>query len=92
MRHPKVRREGRKTTLFFYAALYGNRRLGFTYKPTLHKNLICRKNFFSQRIINDWNNLPAEVVNVKTISQFKKELDSHWIKDQERYRVLKAKA
>ena len=54
------------------------------YKPTLHKNLNCRKNFFSQRIINDWNNLPAEVVNVKTISQFKKELDSHWSKDQER--------
>ena len=62
------------------------------YKPTLHKNLNCRKNFFSQRIINDWNNLPAEVVNVKTISQFKKELDSHWSKDQERYGVLQAKA
>ena len=42
--------------------------------------------------INDWNNLPAEVVNAKTISQFKRELDSHWSKDQERYGVFKAKA
>jgi hypothetical protein len=31
-----------------------------------------RKNFFTQRVINHWNTIPAEVKNVKNVHQFKK--------------------
>ncbi len=62
------------------------------YKPTLHKNLNCRKHFFSQRVINDWNELPKEVVSAKTITQFKARLASHWGMNQDRYGVFKAEA
>ena len=62
------------------------------FKPTLVKNLNCRSQFFSQRVINDWNSLPRNVVNAKTVSQFKSELDSHWKKSKLGYGVLKADA
>ena len=39
------------------------------------KNTSMRKEFFDTRIIQDWNNLPKEVVNCKTLSSFKKTLD-----------------
>ena len=44
----------------------------------LHKNfchLNCRKYFFSQWIINDWNNLPQEVIESDNIWTFKSKLD-----------------
>jgi hypothetical protein len=31
-----------------------------------------RKHFFTQRVINHWNTIPAEVKNVKNVHQFKK--------------------
>jgi hypothetical protein len=31
-----------------------------------------RKHFFTQRVINNWNNIPADVKNVKNVHQFKK--------------------
>ena len=33
--------------------------------------------FFSNRIINNWNNLPNDVVNAKSINEFKNKFDSH---------------
>src|SRR5664279_3936589 len=36
-----------------------------------------RKNFISQRVINDWNDLPEEVVEASTVESFKKRLDKH---------------
>jgi len=30
-----------------------------------------RKFFFSQRVVNSWNSLPAEVVNAESINSFK---------------------
>ena len=36
-----------------------------------HVKLDTRKNFFSQRVINDWNNLPKEAVNSATLLGFK---------------------
>ena len=40
--------------------------------------LDVRKWFFNQRIIDDWNNLPAEVVSKETVNGFKNALDRHW--------------
>jgi hypothetical protein len=31
-----------------------------------------RKHFFTQRIINNWNRIPAEIKNVKDVHKFKK--------------------
>ena len=33
---------------------------------------------FSQRTINDWNNLPADVVDAPALNAFKNRLDEHW--------------
>ena len=37
-----------------------------------------RQNFFTIRTINDWNGLPAEVVEAPNINTFKNRLDKHW--------------
>jgi len=39
-----------------------------------HCRLDVRKHFFSQRIINEWNNLPGAIVNSGTINEFKTKL------------------
>jgi len=45
-------------------------------------NLRCRttirQNFFSSRIVNEWNKLPLEVVDAPSINAFKNRLDRHW--------------
>lgn len=37
-----------------------------------------RKNFFSQRVVNVWNNLPENIVSAPNINTFKNRLDKHW--------------
>ena len=37
----------------------------------------CRREFFSNRVVNKWNSLPPEVVNCNTIDTFKKKYDKH---------------
>jgi len=37
--------------------------------------LELRRNFFSQRVVNAWNKLPDEVIDVKTVNAFKQALD-----------------
>ena len=51
------------------------------FKKQLHKGLNLRKFFFSQRVIDTWNNLPEDVVNVKTTNQFKGKIDKFWSKN-----------
>ena len=34
-----------------------------------------RRNLFTQRVVNVWNSLPQNVVEAKTLSDFKKKLD-----------------
>ena len=36
-------------------------------------------NFFTNRVINIWNSLPQEVVNVDTLSKLKNKIDCHYI-------------
>ena len=42
------------------------------YKPALKRGLNCRTNFFSIRVINERNMLPAQVVETKSTNMFKK--------------------
>ena len=46
-------------------------------KPYARLNL--RKNFFCNRIVDDWNSLPSEVVSADTLSSFKAKLDALWL-------------
>ena len=36
------------------------------------------QHFFSNRIVNNWNSLPEEIVNSKTLNSFKNRLDKYW--------------
>ena len=40
--------------------------------------LDLRKYFFSQRVIDDWNSLPEDVVSSENINQFKNRLNTFW--------------
>ena len=43
-----------------------------------YHRLNIRANFFTQRVINNWNNLPNEVVLANSIGSFKSKLDDYW--------------
>ena len=50
--------------------------------PLKAKKKYCRtnlrKSYFSYRIVDNWNSLPAQVVQAKSINAFKSKLDRHW--------------
>ena len=46
------------------------------FKPRCHTTI--RQNFFSSRIVNEWNKLPQEVIDAPSINAFKNRLDRHW--------------
>ena len=47
------------------------------YKPRPKTNL--RKNVFSHRIVDNWNSLPASVVEAPTLNSFKSRLNKIWV-------------
>jgi len=49
-------------------------------KPRARTNV--RLNSLSDRVINDWNNLPPNVFNAHSLSCFKNLLDKHWTDSQ----------
>ena len=46
------------------------------FKPRCHTTV--RQNFFSLRIVNEWNKLPQDVVEAPSTNTFKNRLDRHW--------------
>ena len=44
--------------------------------------LDIRKNFFSQRVVNEWNSLPCEVVEAESVNAFKNRYDIYVSKDR----------
>jgi hypothetical protein len=52
---------------------------GHAYKLTKARALsLSRRRFFSQRVVDMWNNLPANIVEAKTVHAFKDKLDKNW--------------
>ena len=50
---------------------------GHMYKFVKNRSrLNVRAHFFSQRVVNDWNKLPTNVVNADTVNSFKNRLDA----------------
>ena len=47
---------------------------------TKKANFELRKNFFTVRSATDWNMLPGEVIDSRTLNAFKNNLDKHWKK------------
>ena len=40
--------------------------------------LNLRQDFFSFRVVTDWNSLPPTITESETLNQFKARLDRHW--------------
>jgi hypothetical protein len=47
-----------------------------------HARLGSRQSVFSQRVVNDWNSLPAEVIDSQSVNSFKSRLDKFWRPEQ----------
>ena len=55
-----------------------SRTRGHRYKLVKSRSkLEVRKNFFSQRVVNEWNSLPSEVVEAESVNSFKNRYDKH---------------
>jgi hypothetical protein len=66
----------------FFTKAHDTRTRGNGYKLfKKHCNTNIRKNAFSQRTIERWNDLPSEVVSATTINRFKSGLRKHWRND-----------
>jgi len=48
--------------------------------------LDTRKFFFSQRVVNGWNGIPAEVINSTSVNSFKNAYDRYYCKDMDNRR------
>ena len=48
-----------------------------------------RKNYFSNRVINEWNNLPATIVNAKSVIEFEKLYDDFCRNEKYNYESIK---
>ena len=48
---------------------------------TKKANFELRKNFFTIRSAKDWNMLPGEVIDSKTLNAFKNNQDKYWKKN-----------
>lgn len=60
---------------------FNNRTRGHQYKLRKERcRLQVRQNFFSNRVVDMWNNLPASVVEAESVNAFKSKLDKYWRK------------
>ena len=60
---------------------HNTRTRGHTYKlkkNTRPNSKTLRKRYFTNRIVNFWNNLPDEVVTAPSIASFERRLDKYW--------------
>ena len=61
----------------FKMSVYGSTR-GHPKKYTKKDPVLISENSFSNRVMNQWNNLPENVVMAPSINAFKSRLNAHW--------------
>src|SRR5207245_1948836 len=62
----------------FFTIVQNNRTRGHKLKIVKTRSrLNIRKNFFSQRVVNDWNALPVIVVESESVNSFKNNYDKY---------------
>ena len=87
-------RRNRGDMIEVYKMLHGKNRVDYSNFVKLSKNirtrghslkleksrsrLNIRKNFFSQRVINKWNELPEVIINASSVNNFKNLYDKHY--------------
>ena len=65
-------------SLFFSMVIWSSTR-GHSQKMVKSQaRLGTRQNVLSQSIVNDWNSIPAHVVESPTLNTFKSQLDKFW--------------
>jgi len=47
-------------------------------KPRSTSSRQVRQNFFSQRVTDEWNKLPSDIVTSTSVNMFKNKLDDYW--------------
>ena len=63
----------------FFERNLDNRTRGHEFKlKTLRATHRPRAEFFANRVVPHWNNLPEEVIAATTTNDFKNRLDQHW--------------
>jgi hypothetical protein len=63
----------------FFQVIVNSRTRGHRFKIVkVRARLDIRNKFFSQRVVNSWNVLPAHVVEAETVNAFKNRLDKFW--------------
>jgi ribonuclease P/MRP protein subunit RPP40 len=63
----------------FFQLAVNSRTRGHKYKIVkVRSRLDIRSKFFSQRVVNSWNHLPAHVVEADSVNSFKNRLDIFW--------------
>ena len=60
--------------------VYGLRRHSKTLRREQIKNCSSRFHFFTNRVVNIWNQLPEEIVSARTLNIFKSKLDAWLVK------------
>ena len=62
----------------FFTLAQNNRTRGHALKIIKNRSRVnVRKNFFSQRVVNDWNALPVLVVDSESVNSFKNNYDKY---------------
>ena len=77
---------GRYTTERPKWIINNNQNRGNNYKlMKVRTTAKTRTNFLTNRVVNDWNKLPAQIVQAETLNIFKNRLDNHWKDTEEVY-------
>src|SRR5208282_3641746 len=64
---------------FFQLAETGHSLRGHRMKLFKPRSVLnCRRHSFGQRVIDDWNALPHDVVDSTSVNMFKNRLDGYW--------------
>jgi len=73
-----------ESNLFFSLADISNTRWHSLKRVKQCSRSSLRQHVFSERVINDWNGLPAhvDIVDSPTLNTFKSWLDKHWIRER----------